>query len=718
MKKLAEEVREKIALGDSKSAISILHSNLIESKSRFLNEATILSGRISELNQKNRNGLIPLADYNLESVKINYSILSILDELENSSNSEMEINPDSKNKALENLKILVKGHNYFEKSENLKIEKGEIIEIPDGKGFENAINYHKKATEVWAKTISFKDLQKSKETTKVYVELDFYLTPRKLFVDEDLKEKLINIKDVFESASQNIVILGQPGAGKTTTMKMIVNWLLKPNETNFSGFKFPLVIRLRELNENGLNSGLFEKLFDTFGISILEREFYEKKQGVFKRLLTQLIEDLHILVVLDGFDEIKLNIKEKLLNDIKQLSNGLSSSKFILTSRSGDYDEAIENTSEFEISPMNGAQIKMFIFNWLQDETKSADLYTQIKNSPFADTAIRPLVLSHLCALYERYLKIPDKPKTVYKKIVNLLIEEWDLQRGITRGSKYSQFEVDRKFEFLSHLAYYLTTQFNRTTFNTKELLKAYKDIHSNFSLPENESKLIVTEIESHTGIFLQSGYDKYEFAHKSIQEFLTAEYFVKLPTIPRGKEILKIPSEIALAIALSSNPTFYFTTLVFERLIGLEFSIGFYNSLLDRIAIEKPDFYSSPALGIATLSLYTKCFYMFHITNQKKDFKKWEFFFKKFTELPSVSASILSIKKYYIIYKDGSLSTSEVNGICLALNLYNNDIPKLIQIGKRQGITIVRRDTKIPIETNTPDPKLLFFDEKLFKWI
>ena len=48
----------------------------------------------------------------------------------------------------------------------------------------------------------------------------------------------------------------------------------------------------------------------------------------------------------------------------------------------------------------------------------------------------------------------------------------------------------------------------------------------------------VIAELESHTGLFIQSGFDQFEFAHKSLQEFLTAEYLVKLPSIPTRKEI------------------------------------------------------------------------------------------------------------------------------------------------------------------------------------
>ena len=45
-------------------------------------------------------------------------------------------------------------------------------------------------------------------------------------------------------------------------------------------------------------------------------------------------------------------------------------------------------------------------------------------------------------------------------KIVNLLLEEWDEQRGIKRLSNYSSFEIDRKLEFLCRISYELTVEY------------------------------------------------------------------------------------------------------------------------------------------------------------------------------------------------------------------------------------------------------------------
>ena len=147
------------------------------------------------------------------------------------------------------------------------------------------------------------------------------------------------------------------------------------------------------------------------------------------KILIDLIDRLGFLIILDGFDELRDDLKNIIFNEVSELALSFQMSKLILTSRTGDYHYTINNTSVYEICPLTSKQINEFVSKWLKNKRQSKDLLNQIRFSPFADTAIRPLTLAHLCALYERYQKIPDKPKSIYKKIVNLLLEEWDSQR-------------------------------------------------------------------------------------------------------------------------------------------------------------------------------------------------------------------------------------------------------------------------------------------------
>lgn len=225
-------------------------------------------------------------------------------------------------------------------------------------------------------------------------------------------------------------------------------------------------------------------------------------------MTAEALDKLEPVIFLDGFDEIAHKThRQVVLQEIQELGGSLKSACVILTSRTGDFNYAIEGFAPLEIKALNDSQIRDFAQKWLSNGRDYDNFLNQLRKSPYLDTAIRPLTLAHLCAIYERIGRIPEKPKTIYRKIVSLLIEEWDEQRSVMRGSKYAAFESDRKFEFLANLAYILTVTIRRTVFDEQHLVSSYKRINENFSLPSNEARKVINEIESHTGLFIEQGY-------------------------------------------------------------------------------------------------------------------------------------------------------------------------------------------------------------------
>lgn len=131
--------------------------------------------------------------------------------------------------------------------------------------------------------------------------------------------------------------------------------------------------------------------------------------------------------------------------------------------------------------------------------------------------------------------------------------------------------------------------------------------MYEEYGLDERESKRVVAELETHTGLFLQSGYERYEFAHKSLQEFLAAEFLVKLPSIPQWNKLAFLPNELAIAVAISSSPGTYFAELVFTRLRTRELPEDFLTAFLTRLLIEKPDFRSEAFVQLGLLTLLSE---------------------------------------------------------------------------------------------------------------
>lgn len=526
---------------------------------------------------------------------------------------------------------------------------------------QKSIIHHIKAVKNWAHEVTFNDLKSAKKTNEIFIQLDLLLYPLRNRIEHDEKIDHIPLTDLFNVHNGHIIILGQPGAGKTTSMKFLCNSIFFEEDFYPDKFKFPILIRLREFNiakrkeEN--NSLIFRKLSEILNINFLvknddltDEEFIN---NVKERFILDILDKLNVLIILDGFDELAFKKdREIIVNELGKLFNAVENSTIILTSRNSDFYFSLENSSSFEIAPLNDSQIKIFAEKWLNDKGKSAKFYEDIKKSPFSDTSIRPLNLAHLCAIFERIDKIPEKPKTVYRKIINLLLEEWDEQRGIVRKSKYSQFEVDRKFEFLSSLAYNLTTSYQASVFTEKELRKVYHDICDDFNLDRKEIKHVVKELESHTGLFIQVGYQQYEFSHKSLQEYLAAEYIVKLPIIPQNPRILnRIPNELAIAIAISSSPSSYLIELVYNRFNKQSYRFDFLQSFINRLLLEKPDFNYNDHLGMAYLHLYSA--YLHRVMENHQQLKLFIFDnltaeFEQFLKFIIPRTSFEKLKKYY----------------------------------------------------------------------
>lgn len=478
---------------------------------------------------------------------------------------------------------------------------------------DKALNSHIREVKNWSSEITFKDLQSSKQTLNVYIELNLYLYPKRIRISEAERVGIISLKDLLRKEPNHIAILGQPGAGKTTSMKFICQSILHDENFFPDGFRYPILIKLREFNKKSSTEKtagiIIEHIFKTLGLRIDTTNQRLQKGGMSKtkeRLVVDILEKLNALVIIEGFDELVYKKHQNIiLSEISTLANHLESAKLIVTSRSADYNYSSENIAEYEFCSLTEAQILEFSLRWLGDEQLAKKFVGEVLNSPFADTVIRPLTIAHLCAIYERIGKIPDKPKTVYRKIINLLLEEWDEQRNIKRITQYSSFEVDRKFEFLSALAFELTVSIRRSVFSKDDLLRCYKGIHIDFDLEFSEALGVINELESHTGLFIQAGFEIYEFAHKSLQEYLTAEYMVKLPKFPDAIIISRLPNELAIAIAISSSPSLYFTELVSERFLKANLKLPFIHTFINRLLLEKPDFNNDQRVTVAALQLY-----------------------------------------------------------------------------------------------------------------
>lgn len=490
---------------------------------------------------------------------------------------------------------------------------------------DRAYGTHSKTIANWSREVSFLELNEARRTSEIYVNLDLFTMPRKRTYKNEKKQKEPLIEFLSKSTT-NVILLGQPGAGKTTSMKKLCYSIFtedknEPNEQNT-----PVLIRLRELNQERQEQkyDIFDHLFLLFGLKIYitkdslsgeeEKEIDVNSKKLKKETVISILENINALLIIDGFDELNNEVfRQRVISDVRDICLSANASRLILTSRTGDFDYHIDNCYQYEISNLSKEQINEFAHKWLVDKSKAENFVSAIYATPYADTALRPLTLSHLCAIYIRTGSIPQKPKFIYKKVISILLEEWDEQRSVTRrtrytdnASEYGGFEKERKIEFLSHLSYELTMRFKTTVFNTEMLIETYKKICSDYHLTEEDSKPVISEIESHTGLLIQTGVEQFEFTHKSLQEYLCADYIVKLPTIPYSSEgLLEHPDELAICVAISSRSSEYFVELILRRIVANP-KHSFLRPFIARLDLEKPEFRQTELFVISVYYIFT----------------------------------------------------------------------------------------------------------------
>ena len=468
---------------------------------------------------------------------------------------------------------------------------------------------HLAQCKTWSSTVTFSDLTRPKELQKIHVELDTYVVPARLQISAAEAAQKRALKDVVRGSKSHVVVLGAPGAGKTTSVKRFCAEYFE-GRTPILGQSFPIYFRLRDPEVHAQETPLLSAISRILPVSVdWEGVDYlntlQCKQ-ISDRVFLAYVDHFSPFIVFDGLDEVPdAKQREKIIDEFRSLATQLRRAKLILTCRTGELRQTFDNVSTFEIAPLSQDQVKEFAARWLPTKADSDKFCQAAFASPLADTIKRPLIVAHLCAIYERVGSIPEKPRTIYRKIIYLLLEDWDQQRGVIRRSKYAFFEIDRKTEFLAALAYRLSTHYAKSTFSRKDMSMACGDIARGFKLSISEVDFAATEIESHTGIVVEAGFDSFEFSHKSIQEYLTAEYIVRSATFTLLRRHLeRLPTELAIAVSISADSTQYLSALVLTFLHAARPSTTFLQKFLTRLAQESPDIYSCKEAALTVVAL------------------------------------------------------------------------------------------------------------------
>ncbi|MBD2318267.1 NACHT domain-containing protein [Phormidium tenue] len=358
------------------------------------------------------------------------------------------------------------------------------------------------------------------------------------FLVGTIKERVAGFEAVEEF--QKLVVLGKPGAGKTTFMKYLAMSCLSGR---FHGELVPIFVTLKAYAE--------ERGQPTLENYILN-EFQQLK--VSQDVVQCLLENGKALILLDGLDEIKDEHDYQVKQDIKKFSTRWLKNRFVITSRIPARANEFETFTDVEVSDFDNEQIETFINQWFlkKNKTEAKILIEQLKyNQPVKELAKTPLLLTLICYLYGQRQNLPVKLSELYKEGVEVLMKTWGSERKVKGEEIYKNFSLQNKQSMLGKIAF--SAFENSEYFLHKDTLQ--KQIEDMFNLSNSDySEVILEAIEYHHGLLVTRAKNIYSFSHLTFQEYFTAreieqkqkfEMLVQHITDPRWRHVILLTVEL-----------------------------------------------------------------------------------------------------------------------------------------------------------------------------
>ncbi len=182
-------------------------------------------------------------------------------------------------------------------------------------------------------------------------------------------------------------------------------------------FSFVFLILLRHVNNDECLESILLEQHGQLDASLAEL-----------RSICQRTKESDILYLFDGFDEYTFGTN----SDIdKILVHGKRGSFVIISSRPGDFLQPIRKYCDEEVSITGFSQenITKCASMYLGNQQKSAEFFTQARNSKLANLLHIPIILLMACAVFKRNKNLPKRITQLFDEITEMSISRTTIKK-------------------------------------------------------------------------------------------------------------------------------------------------------------------------------------------------------------------------------------------------------------------------------------------------
>ncbi|WIM94536.1 HEAT repeat domain-containing protein [Actinoplanes oblitus] len=345
--------------------------------------------------------------------------------------------------------------------------------------------------------------------------------------------------------TRTCVVLGDPGAGKSTLARYLVLALAEGRTEgplqHLAGWR-PILIELRDY---AVNSAEYET-FPAY-LNYLKRT---EELGLDERTIeSYLRDDGRVLVLFDGLDEVfNPRLREVVCRRIAGFAARFPKARVIVTSRSVGYRQRVLTDAGFahySVQDLTPVKIDTFLQRWyelvLGDRPAVAASRRErlgqaiTESAPIRELAGNPLLLTIL-AIIGKHQELPRERWKVYDHAAGVLVQHWDVNKHLfDQDIEALAMREDDKKDLLRRLAIRMqagshgSAGNNLTDSDLAAEIKGYLQDRFLYEpgAADRIADAMMRQLRERNFIFARYGPRVYGFVHRALLDFFAASEIV-----------------------------------------------------------------------------------------------------------------------------------------------------------------------------------------------
>lgn len=316
----------------------------------------------------------------------------------------------------------------------------------------------------------------------------------------------INAENLLDITSTRIVVLGNPGTGKTTLLKYLSSKSISKHND-----MMPFFIRISELMKT--SSHLYDYIVSILKLKITKpcADLITKDESFCRSPKT--------LILLDGLDEVSTVEQQEFYSRLNTFLQNFPECKTIISSRFNGYNrEHFSGFEEFQIEQLREIDIENYIWKVCNEDDKRNQIWSIVRSdSRLLELSKTPFLLAMICALPSPLGNRAHQRALLFQQCTQYLLRhvDWEAGRPVVNEDTAKILE-----SALKTIAVRFFKLDRKDTFDKQELIFILGRMSGNtLNLSPSEILKLICE---NSGLLQMAG-STYHFIHRSIWEYFVA---------------------------------------------------------------------------------------------------------------------------------------------------------------------------------------------------